>query len=652
MSNLAKRIVLMLVVLLLVTACRPTATVVSPTVTSVPSLPTDVLSTLTVVPSPTNTQIPATTTPTLPPTTKPIPTTQTYELIMDLSYGAVENPDQSLSIYLPTAARRNLTLLVQGGEYYPGMLRYFAELGYPVIAFNARGGTYQEEIQDGFCALAWAHANVKIYGLDAAGIIPVGGSMWGGNAALLGLVDDPASFLEECPYPLPETNRVRGVITLAGVFDYSEEEDFFDGFIGNISDFMGGTPEQAPENWVAASAINWVQGDEPPFLLIHGGADTNVAPRQSEKFAAVLEGVGTDVELVLLPGVNHSTSVTDRRVFEAMLAFLEGLEPPTSSTADSEVINAGTVDRLERVVDFDLPDSFVNTIVFSPDSQPMITGDRNGEVLMWERDTWERITYLPAQSTRAADSEAQIGFWGTLALSPDGGIIVTAYGDDGIVTGRDKEGQELFTFSYGARVYGVAISPNGRFLAVGGLKNTVTIFDFETRQAVIELVSDFEYICNLAFSPNGNTLLASYERPENVLKIWDTTTWQETTTFPHSGERTDYHDALFSPDGDELVIATIENVEITFLDIATKEIVREFPEHSRGPYQIAFSPDSSLLASASDDGTLRFWDMETGVNVKTIRVEQEVGAVAFSSDGTLIAFSVWGEGVQVWAVSP
>ncbi|MFX1412179.1 MAG: WD40 repeat domain-containing protein [Promethearchaeota archaeon] len=327
---------------------------------------------------------------------------------------------------------------------------------------------------------------------------------------------------------------------------------------------------------------------------------------------------------------------------------------PTPATAGSQVINAETVARLKRVADFDLPDSFVNTIVFSPDNRTMITGDRNGEVLIWERETWEKIPYLPAQSNRDADAAAQISYYGTLALSPDGNVIVTAYGDDGAITGRDRAGRELFAFSYGARVYSVAISPTGKFLAVGGVKNNIVIFDLETQQPATDLVSDHEYISNLVFSRDGKTLAVCYERPGNVIKTWDTITWQETATFTHTTERIDYHDMLFSPDDTELVIATIEDVEIKFWDLATGQIVREFPEHSRASYQIAFSPDGSLLASASDDGTLRLWDMGTGVNVKTIRVvrvSHEAGAVAFSPDGTLIAVSVWGEGVQVWAVA-
>jgi Tol biopolymer transport system component/pimeloyl-ACP methyl ester carboxylesterase len=317
-----------LVTILLMGCGRVETITTSPIQTNTPIQPTLTSSLLptTYTEIPTNTQIPATNTPTALPTTTLTPTMPPYEVLTELTYTAGNDPDRSLSIYLPTTARRNLTLLVAGGDYYPSMLRYFAEIGYPVIAFNTRGGNYQEEIRDGFCALAWAHANADTYGFNPAGLIPVGGSMWGGNVALLGMVNDPIPFLEGCTHTLPEIDRVRAVITLAGVFDYSVEADFFEGFIESIRDFMGGTPEQAPGNWAAASAITWVQGDEPPFLLIHGEADTNVASHQSEIFAAALEEVGSNVELVILPDITHYTNMTDQEVYEAIASYLAHLD--------------------------------------------------------------------------------------------------------------------------------------------------------------------------------------------------------------------------------------------------------------------------------------------------------------------------------------
>jgi len=319
------------IIVTLVSSCNVVATE-DPVSTATPSPTTTPLPTLTQPPSETATLIPTETATPLPthtpkPTYTSTMTTKPYESITNQYYVVEGDPVRKLSLFLPTESyRKPLTLLLQSGQYFPELVDYFVELGYPVISFNSRDDSYQTEIQDGFCALAWAHANANTYGFDAQQIVPVGGSMWGGNAALLGLVDDPGPFLEECPYTLPETGRVRAVITLAGVFDYSEEEDFFAGFIHSIKEFMGGSPDQVPENWADASAITWVKGDEPPFLLVHGTEDTNVAPHQSEKFTATLEEAGTDVALVLLPGVDHYNSVSHPEVFTAMQSFLEGLE--------------------------------------------------------------------------------------------------------------------------------------------------------------------------------------------------------------------------------------------------------------------------------------------------------------------------------------
>lgn len=306
--------------------------------------------------------------------------------------------------------------------------------------------------------------------------------------------------------------------------------------------------------------------------------------------------------------------------------------------------------NMEVLLDFDMPDSFVNTIVFSPDSRTLITGDLNGEVLVWKRETWEKTTFLPARSTHTADEAANISYWGTLALSPDGNHIVQAFGDNGDVTGWDREGKELFAFSYGARVYSVEISPDGRFLAIGGVKDNILIFDFETQKPAADLPSDHAWVSNLVFSPDGKMLMANYRRPEHLFTIWDTTSWQVTDAFSLGAGIRAPHDVLFSRDGKQLALANVFDPEIQFLDLATRQSTREFHEHNRTSYQIAFSPDESLLASAGDDFTLRLWDVKAGVNFKTIRTIHEAGAVTFSPDGTLIAFSVWGEGIQVWAV--
>jgi WD40 repeat protein len=71
--------------------------------------------------------------------------------------------------------------------------------------------------------------------------------------------------------------------------------------------------------------------------------------------------------------------------------------------------------------------------------------------------------------------------------------------------------------------------------------------------------------------------------------------------------------------------------------------------HSGGVSGVAFSPDGSRLASASDDKTVRLWDARTGVEIRTLRGHTaEVLDVCFSPDGTCLASGSEDKSVRLW----
>ncbi len=70
-------------------------------------------------------------------------------------------------------------------------------------------------------------------------------------------------------------------------------------------------------------------------------------------------------------------------------------------------------------------------------------------------------------------------------------------------------------------------------------------------------------------------------------------------------------------------------------------------------WSVAFSPNSQILASGSDDRTIRLWDIsQTEAEPKLIKVREEhnfwVGSVAFSPDGQKLASGSYDKTIRVW----
>jgi WD40 repeat protein len=105
-----------------------------------------------------------------------------------------------------------------------------------------------------------------------------------------------------------------------------------------------------------------------------------------------------------------------------------------------------------------------------------------------------------------------------------------------------------------------------------------------------------------------------------------------------TGHISDVTSVAFSPDGRLLASGSDDNT-IKLWDVATGSLVRTLTGHTWRVTSVAFSPDGRLLASGSADGTIRLWDVASGSLVRSLtgHTGSVFLSVAFSPDGRLLA---------------
>jgi acetyl esterase/lipase len=276
----------------------------------------------------------------LPPTPTELPWTQFTE-----SYVPDGDSRQKLEVYLPKEGDGPFPtiLAIHGGCFraesrsnYHRYASFFNELGYALVSTDYRLAprfTYPAQVQDSFCALAWIHANADTYGFDTERIAAIGESAGGYLVSMLGTVDDPVLYLEGCPYALPETNWIQGVMAVYGLFDLTTTEGYAEFAVKDCTEpYLGTKVSDASEEFLAeVSPIFWVNGNELPFLIIHGLSDSLIPSWMAEDFASKLEEEGGKAELLLLEAghgyftdfpLSYEPNVQTR---EAITAFLAGL---------------------------------------------------------------------------------------------------------------------------------------------------------------------------------------------------------------------------------------------------------------------------------------------------------------------------------------
>ena len=312
--------------------------------------------------------------------------------------------------------------------------------------------------------------------------------------------------------------------------------------------------------------------------------------------------------------------------------------------ADEKCLRVWHIDTARQLAIMELSLGVPNVVRYTQDGGMLAAATSAGGLFLWDSETYKPRAILRGEGNPAG----QQGHGGVITC-------VEPLLTDKLLTGSVNKTVRIWdlkarqakatAFSFSHAVTCMAVSPDGRTLAVGTGKYRSK---FETGELVLCSLSDGRQPpstisqgvtpVSLAFSPDGNSLavcslsaaVGAAARTVSIIDLRSRRTMSIGSTGGHS--------VAFSPDGRLLAVGcTSGQINLWPLDAGSAMKPLALKKHQGLVWSLAFSPDGKSLASGAADNNLVIWDVPTGADLMTLKHNGIVEALRFSANGRLLA---------------
>ena len=284
----------------------------------------------------------------------------------------------------------------------------------------------------------------------------------------------------------------------------------------------------------------------------------------------------------------------------------------------------------------------ITALAFSPDTNEVAASGYH-EITLWKTADGALDRRLQGLGERVYD----------IAFSPNGKWLATASGDPGQFgsvklwlaesNGGGKPVRDLLESN--DCTFAVAFSPDSKLLAAAGADRAIRIWDVESGKEIAVIEDHADWIFDIAFSPDGKRL-ASASR-DKTSKVFDVAKKESIVTFP--GHAQTVYTVSFSPDGKSVASGGEDlRIRVWNPDDDGKQI-REIAGFGGPVFKLQFTPDGKELVACGSDKIVRVFTAATGAPVRQLAGHNDwVYSFAISPDGKSVASGSWDGEVRLW----
>lgn len=313
--------------------------------------------------------------------------------------------------------------------------------------------------------------------------------------------------------------------------------------------------------------------------------------------------------------------------------------PTLTATPRPAKIDPGNVAQVHQIASWQGPDKTgIGQVVWSPDGMT-VAALQDHKAILWDVASGRVLRTLEGPD-HAID------------ISPDGKLLAGDRDDYTVRLWEVSSGREVRNFGkHSSVVLSVRFSPDGRLLFAGSTYGPQTIWDVLTGRAVGDLDSLMSgVLTSAAFSGDGKVLATgSGGSRGGAIQLWTVPTGDALTSFFDA--RDDKYGLAFSPDG-KLVASGALFGSVKLWDVAARREVSNFQAEQATIRSVAFSPSGELLAAATRYGVhlLRVPDLRE-LRLITGHTD-DVHSAIFSPDGRMLASGSQDSTVKLWGLQP